>query len=51
MMASHRRTHRRVWAMLALLLPAVLGAAFWLRRVPADAAAPVELEAGKGRIR
>lgn len=51
MIASHRRAHRRIWALLAVLLPAIVVAALVLRRDPAAGAAAVELEPGKGRIR
>lgn len=51
MIASHRRAHRRVWALFALLLPAILCAALLLHRDPQAGAAAVELEPGKGRIR
>ncbi|MDX2288364.1 MAG: hypothetical protein NW217_06030 [Hyphomicrobiaceae bacterium] len=51
MMASHRRAHRRIWAVLALLLPAILISALLLRRDPSSGAAAVQIEPGQGRLR
>ncbi len=51
MIARHRWTHRKVWALLALLLPAILCTALLLRQDPRAGAAAVQLEPGKGLIR
>ena len=44
MRAPHRRAHRRIWSVLALLIPAIFLTAFALRQDPADAPAPERLE-------
>lgn len=51
MIAGHRRAHRKIWAVLALLLPAILCTALLLRRDPQAGAIAVELEQGLGPIR
>ncbi|MEO1503565.1 MAG: hypothetical protein AAFU68_04970 [Pseudomonadota bacterium] len=43
MKIAHRRAHRRIWTVLALLIPAMLASAFALKQDFAAAPAPVQI--------